>query len=192
MIVEGYNIEKLKERVAVKFGYMPKTPTDFNLLAVDIFKRTNRPLSVSTLKRIWGYIPSSHGTSYSSLTVLCRYIGFPDWDVFCSQMSKADDSVNTSGFDKEYVLVMSTLDIGAIVRMDWDEDKSCTLKKLEHPNRFEVISSNHIKIIKGDTGMIDSLSVGRPFIMSNCSRNGSKLGTYSGANTNGLKSITLL
>ena len=72
----------LKEQVALKFGSVPKSPTDFNLLAGEIYKMTQRTLGVSTLKRIWGYVAAKHGTSYSSLSILCRYIGYADWDVF--------------------------------------------------------------------------------------------------------------
>lgn len=46
MFTKERYLEKLREHVSVIFGCTPKTPTDFNILATEVFKTTGRSLSV--------------------------------------------------------------------------------------------------------------------------------------------------
>ncbi|MDE6101062.1 MAG: hypothetical protein K2L46_08820 [Paramuribaculum sp.] len=76
-------LELLLSIVGKKFGTSPRTPTDFAQLTSAIHQTTGRTIGLSTLKRLWGYVTDQTGTTYSTLTLLCRYAGYSDWDCFC-------------------------------------------------------------------------------------------------------------
>ncbi len=56
---------------------------DFELLSEDIFRRTGKQLSVSTLKRLWNRTSTRNRASVSTLNILAEYAGFEDWRKFC-------------------------------------------------------------------------------------------------------------
>lgn len=185
-------LEKLREHVAVIFGCTPKTPTDFNLLASEVFKTTGRSLSVSTLKRIWGYIKADHGTSFSTLSILCRYVGFSDFDVFCGHVDKVNAPDYDSDFDQTDIVLANSIEVGRKILLTWRSEKNCILQKIANPNLFEVVESKNIKLQKGDQGKIDGLAIGHPFLIKECIRNEKALGNYYGAKNTGLSTITIL
>lgn len=192
MKVDTEAFQRLKNRVAATFTCNPKTPTDFDLLATDIFQRTGRAISVSTLKRMWNYVTAAHGTSYSSLTILSRYVGYHDWDVFCERTQREDDGSNTSGFGNDAVIACHILDIDTELQLNWLPDKSCRLQKIAQPDVFRVVMSSNIKLLPGDTGHLNSLRVGIPFIITGCKRGATPIGTYQGATKNGVESIVIV
>ncbi|MDE7414265.1 MAG: hypothetical protein K2N05_10840 [Muribaculaceae bacterium] len=192
MKVDRNLLEILKEHVAIKFGHNPKTPTDFNLLAQDIYTRTKRTIGVSTLKRIWGYISASHGTSFSSLSHLSRYIGYGDWDSFCSKMEKKLSEYETSGFNSDTIIVSASLQVDTEIYLEWPGRKRCKIKKIKEPDIFRIIESENIKLFPEDTGKIESIVLGKPLVMIACKRDGKNLGTYTGATKEGITSITFV
>ncbi|MDE6271378.1 MAG: hypothetical protein K2M31_00020 [Muribaculaceae bacterium] len=193
MKVDNDAFQRLKHRVAMTFKCNPKTPTDFDLLALDIFQRTGRTISVSTLKRIWRYVNVEHGTSYSSLTILSRYVGYNDWDVFVERSQEDGNSLSdTSGFGDNNIIACTILDIDTELQLNWLPDKSCRIQKIGQPDIFRIVLSSNIKLKPGDIGHINSLQIGTPLVISGCRRGSNSLGTYHGASTNGIDSITLV
>lgn len=194
MIVNKNLLDILKERVALRFGTVPKTPTDFNLLAVDIFDSTGRSLGISTIKRIWGYVEANHGTSFSSLSILCRYVGFNDWDNFTHYVNNhvAANEPETSGFGNDTVLVTSFLPLGTKIQMDWYDEKSCRIRKIKEPDLFELEATRNIKLKSGDIGRIENIVLGKPFTFIGTRRGSHQMGTYFGAQKGGIKKITII
>lgn len=184
--IEKFNL--LKRAVVKKFGSVPGSPTDFDDLASAIQQASSKFLSVSTLKRMWGYVPSTHEPTYSSLSVLARYAGYRDWHSFCAQA----ECVVDSGFTSKGVIVAAELETGRQVRIEWNDDKECTIRKIVSPAQFEVVEARNIKLRTGDTFTTNMLMVGERFVAGDCRRNGAALGTYTGAQKGGIKSIKLL
>ncbi len=58
------------------------TNYDFELLSEDIFGKTGKQLSVSTLKRVWNRTSTNNQPSVSTLNILAEYTGFADWTKF--------------------------------------------------------------------------------------------------------------
>lgn len=193
MEIDTKHLDSLKEKVAIKFGGSPKTPTDFNLLAAEIFEHTGRTLATSTLKRIWGYVSSSHGTSYSSLSILCRYVGYNDWDSFLHFILKNDNNVSeTSGFSSEAWLITSNLNVGTTIVLKWLPDKSCRIRKINEPDLFIIEESANIKLIPGDKGRIEDIMLGKQFVLNATYRGEHVMGRYIGAQKGGIKNITII
>ncbi|MDE6460231.1 MAG: hypothetical protein K2K52_05280 [Paramuribaculum sp.] len=182
------NIELLKQAVELKFGHKPNSPSDFDSLSTCVQSATNKSLGVSTLKRLWGYVKSTNSPTYTTLSVLARYAGFRDWYAFCSKVNKD----NESGFSKDDILISSELDLGIIIKVEWNENKWCCIRKVEQPTRFLVVDANNIKLHANDTITVDSLSIGGKFVATDCKRGNTGMGTYLGAKREGIITLSIL
>ena len=68
------------------------TPSDFDLLAASIAKESHDRISLSTLKRVWGYVNNKHRLRNETLSILARFVGYNDWTDFCKAHSGFVDS----------------------------------------------------------------------------------------------------
>ena len=188
MTPDSQKLDLLLNIVAQTVGFTPKTPTDFSLLAHNVFEKTGRTIGISTLKRLWGYIKDQTGTSYTTLSLLCRFAGYRDWDNFCDVTFQLEDD-RESGFTSENVVESRLLAIGASVSIQLSATKSVVIKKIEQPDRFEIVESNNIKLRPADKLRVACVVVGRPFFASDCWRGGYALGTYTGARGDGVLGV---
>lgn len=70
------------------------TPKDYDRLAMLIFQKTHARISVSTLKRVMGYLPESISMpSASTLNILARYVGYTDFDAFADSFDNVGESI---------------------------------------------------------------------------------------------------
>ena len=88
MTTQEEAICRLLGRVEEKVGRKMKTPRDFDFLAEQIFETMHKSISVSTLKRVWGYVPANGITRESTLDLLAQFAGFASFSQFCQQTTK--------------------------------------------------------------------------------------------------------
>lgn len=188
MKLEKEKLELLLEIVGQTAGFTPRTPTDFVHLASAILDKTGRTIGLSTLKRLWGYVKDQTGTSYSTLSLLCRYIDYQDWDSFCHFASMVTDD-NTSGFSSESIIESRLLAPGTMITLSFGINKRCVIVKTDNPNKFEVKSAENIKLQAGDTIRVGCIAEGKPFYATDCRRGAHPLGNYTGAQAEGVKKI---
>lgn len=81
-------IECLKLEIEKRMGKPLKSPTDFNQLSLRLQKELKEEISISTIKRIWGYVEAKHNTRYTTLSILSRFIGYIDWYDFCLSLRR--------------------------------------------------------------------------------------------------------
>lgn len=84
-------IDKLLEFVEFEYAGTLQTPKDFLCLSLDIQKRTGYNVSVSTIKRLFGYVKYGNSPSLRTLNTFSQFIGYSDFNRFCSDM---DNNVN--------------------------------------------------------------------------------------------------
>ena len=72
------HIIRLQTEVNRTFGHTITSVYDFEQLAEKI------QLSVQTLRRFYGKIDKDKQLSAASLNLICQYIGFADWESFCT------------------------------------------------------------------------------------------------------------
>lgn len=84
-------ILQLREAIEKQTKLYPATPKDFDCLAADIWEQTHERVSVSTLKRVWGYVDSDSTPRITTLSVLARYIGYGSWRDFCNQLDNQEE-----------------------------------------------------------------------------------------------------
>lgn len=174
----------------LNIGYTPKTPTDFNALSISIKKKTGQTISLSSLKRLWGYVDYECFPSPNTLNILARFNDFDDWEAFLM----SHENVNT-GESSEYlsdsVVDAESLNPGDRLIINWEQEKSCELSYLGD-HRFRVNYSNNIKLTPEDTFTMHSVCVGLPFFAADIHRGGDKIPGYVGAKSNGVSTIQLV
>lgn len=89
------HIAALREAIETSVGKRIQTPKDFDYLSQVIEERQGEHVSVSTLKRIWGYVPSSSIPRRSTLNILAQLVGNRDWDDFCNKDFSCSTDENT-------------------------------------------------------------------------------------------------
>lgn len=187
MKTDPTKVNQLRHAVEDTFGRTPGSPTDFNILSYQILTRTNNKIGVSTLKRFWGYVKSDFNATYTTLSLLARYVGYRDWDSFCTQYKGVVDS----DFSSTRLIIAANLNLNSIVYAEWGSGKWLRIMKTDNPDSFKVIESNNIKLKPDDTMNVSTLIVGEKFIASDCSRHGVGLGTYIGARNEGIANLRI-
>lgn len=85
---EEQTIIRLREKVEEMTGRKMRTPKDFNYLADEIFEKTHEQISVTTLKRVWGYIEETASPRMTTLDVLAQFVDYPSWEDFKRKSAK--------------------------------------------------------------------------------------------------------
>lgn len=186
-------LKTLLDAVRQTYGCKPSCPTEFDGLSLSIFRSVRRTISQSTLKRLWGYITDQSGTSVSTLNILCKYVGYRDWEDFCVHAEPFGVvGRDESGFSMGQILACDNLSIGSVVRAEWGGGKSCSVRKISNPRRFVVIDSKNIKLEVNDFVTIDSIAISRPFVALECMRGDQSIGNYIGAKQSGIKAFSII
>lgn len=185
MTIDEHKLNRLKQAVEETFGSPLNSPADFNALTAKILSATSKNLGVSTVQRVWGYVKSPHSPTYTTLSVLARFAGFPDWHAFCAHVGRVEES----GFGKKGIIIAAELEEGTTLKVEWHEGKWCLIQKTNRPSEFKVLQSANIKLQPGDIFTTNMLKVGDKFVAADCQRNGVSLGSYTGAHRHGIEAI---
>ena len=177
-------LARLRLEVERKIGRQLVTPTDFELLLKNLPHDT--PLSMSTLKRLWSYVTYNHAPRESTLSVLCQFIGYRDWQHYVQCYHYLADS-------DFFPVIHTASDIPTLMEVElrWEPDRRCVIQKLRN-GRFRVVSVENGKLQVGDEFSTMWLSLGMPMIASGLTRSGHALPLYIAGKKNGLTAITPL
>ena len=77
------DIERLRISIETAIDRQIRTPKDFEYLATCIFNKLHQTISISTLKRLWGYVPSSTVPRELTLDLLAQFLDYDSWRAFC-------------------------------------------------------------------------------------------------------------
>ncbi len=171
-------------------GFTPTSPTEFNNLALSIRKKTGREISISSIKRLWGYVTYDGFPSVTTLNILAQFNDYRTWAAFL-----LSDAVNTfdsdSGFMAESVVNADNLNNGDRILLTWSGEKSCEIEYISH-QRFRINKSHNIKLKPGDTFTLHTISIGLPIYITNICRGDERFPAYIGAKKGGIVSISLI
>ncbi len=145
------DIRRIVEEVT---GRKIQTPKDFDFLALRIYDRTNTPLSVSTLKRFWGYVAKDDEARgemrKSTLNALAAYVGFVNWEAFCNR-DVSDDAKETSNlFYGHKQMTTDRLQPGETMIVMWKPNRSIALRYSGN-DVWMVTECKNSKLSVGDT-----------------------------------------
>lgn len=117
----------LKLAAEKRAGFAVRTSRDFVNLSLAISESGVGNLSVSTLKRLWGYVPDSGGKNLTTLDILARYAADSiDFEGFCRDCERHSES--ESGFSRERTLDVEVLSEGDLIRIAWHPDRVVILR----------------------------------------------------------------
>lgn len=162
MNINEHEIKELIRLVETKLGRPLTAPVDFSLLSLEIEKTLNETISISTIKRLVGYVNDEHMPSVTTLNLLARYVGYKNWAALQIHL---DDTA--SGSLNENIVQSSNLTVGDELEMEWLPDRYCQVKFMGN-NQFEVIDvkgSKHLQA--GDTFETLVLCLGQPVMATN-------------------------
>ena len=173
----------LLTRVEARFGRSVRTTTDFEALSEAIESITGELLSASTLKRLWGYVSLHPSPRFSTLDVLCRYIGELSFSAYCRAL-KADPAFESAFFTTGFVSA-EDLAPGAQLQIGWAPDRLVTLVCLGE-SRWRVERSENAKLQAGDEFAAAQFLLGYPLFIDRIWRDGAWTPSYVAGKWEGL------
>lgn len=171
-------------------GFIPSSPAEFNQFSTIITRKTGHTISVSSLKRLWGYVSYVNFPSRTTLNILAKFNDFKDWNTFVNEISYDKDDASSSYMDNSLVNA-NTLNIGDILKLTWGNNKGCLLEYISYL-RFRILEPINIKLQPGDTCTLHSVCVGMPLFISNIQRDDMMIPAYIGAKKGGIQSIEII
>lgn len=169
-------------------GMSMMSPANFDVLSLRIKKSTGRNVSVSTLKRIWGYVNYPHKPSNEILSILSAFAGYRDWHDFRS----SDHVTESSDFIGADIVKSSELTEGTRIQLGWKPDRSCILEYMGN-SEFKVIEAQNSKLVSGDIFSCSVIVKGEPLICHEVRRGGELLAEgYVAGKTDGIISLKII
>ena len=184
-MVEDYrkeDFERLKSEVETLVGRKIASPKDFAFLMRQIHGYTQETISVSTLKRMWGYVNSNTKHSKFNLDLLSRMVGYAGWDAFV----QGQDSVASSRFFMKSELIANALDVGELVRLTWQPGRVVTIR-YKGNDSFEVVEVQNSKLSVNDTFTCHQFVAEEPLYLSNLNHPGVPPCNYVAGQNGGIK-----
>lgn len=180
-------VRSLRNLVEKQMGYGFNTPADFKRAAAVVAAQTKRPISATTLMRIWGYVQdgrAEYTPSYYSLSTLAIFLGYMDFKRYAMRDGERDEA-QSEGYTGKSI---DTADIpaGSSIGIRWDPDRHCVLKRIEG-NCFEVTEAVNCKIQVGDIVECSSFTQDAPLYCSKVWRNGEEPVTYVAGSKTGIR-----
>ncbi len=165
MDTKSPNIEQLKASVS-RFVMRPMTNMrDFEYLYGKIQENTKETVGLTTLRRLWGHIDGYSTVRETTLDVLCRFIGFPDWHTFVSDHCGETDT-QTSHRILSATLNVGELSVGDVVTIEWNPGRRIILRH-EGDGYFCVTEAFNSKICAGDRFHCEWFVLGQPLYIDN-------------------------
>lgn len=82
MEMKENDIALLRQKIEEKVGRQMYRPKDFEYLSTCIFDKLHASVSPSTLKRLWGYVPTSSMPRESTLDILAQFLDYDNWKAY--------------------------------------------------------------------------------------------------------------
>lgn len=176
------DIDRLKSQIEKMVEKKMQSPRDFNYLCSQVEGFVNEKISISTLKRIWGYTASSHKFSQHSLDMLSRMVGYSCWEAFLSET----DDAPSSHFIVCKRLFSKSLETGEKVKLTWLPNRIILLE-YKGDNRFTILESTNSKLQAGDNFYCEQFVANEPIILSHLTRPGIQPCDYICGKTGGIR-----
>ena len=188
MPVNPQHITLMRQLVEESANHTVTTSNDFIFLSGEIQGRLKETLSASTLKRLWGYVEGYASVRPSTLDILARFVGFPDWETFVSDYCEVE-SVQSSHRVVSKSLYTKDLDVDNQVEIAWNPNRRCKLKYLGN-SLFEVVTSENAKLKPGDRFLCQRFTKNQPLYVELITNDGNTELFVMG-NKGGLTKLTL-
>lgn len=186
MSTTNEHLIRLRKAIEEKTGKKAESPADFNFIALQIKKEIGESVSLSTMKRIWGYVAYNSQPSKLTLSIMARFLGYPDWSSFCSHTESSPFVESEDLSDK----VINAADImpGTIIEITWRPNRYCKLECIGK-KQFRVLESQNSKLFPGNIFKAELFGQGLPFYVTELQQNYNEGRIYVAGEHHGLTSI---
>ena len=169
-------LQQLLTAVERSVGQRIDSPRDFEMLSDSLAARVGEGLSVSTLKRIWGYVNNDFMPTRHTLDVLARFLGYDGWDGFVSE--RPDGSAPSDPIMADRLSVVGdAVAVGERVRLVWAPDREC-VAVYRGDLRWEVESAENTRLRPGDTFSCGLIIAGEPLYLDDLRQPGRRPTAY--------------
>ena len=180
-------IVQLRSDIEKHIGQTLHTPADFQWLIQQIWKKQHAILSLSTIKRLWGYIESNATPRLSTLNTLAQFLDFADWNAYLVSLEQRG-GIESALFTGEGIQT-ADLQPGDRIAVAWQPNRQCTFRYLGD-NHFVVEVSKNAKIHTGDQFNATTFIVGHPMYLDNILLADGTRTSYIAGKRHGLTSVT--
>ena len=180
-------IQCLCRDIEQHFGQQLQSPADFQLLLQQIWEKQHAVLSLSTIKRLWGYVASNGTPRLSTLNTMAQFLGFADWNAYLVALEQrggiesalcTGEGIQTADLQAEDRIVVA-----------WQPNRQCTFRYLGE-NQFVVEDSTNAKLQQGTTFSAARFMIGQPMYLDNILLADGTHTSYVAGKRNGLTSVT--
>jgi hypothetical protein len=167
--------------LATQCGRDLRYSADCDFLALDIESKTGEHIGVNTMKRLLGFINDERSPRMSTLDVIARYLGYEHWEA----LRLSDENCSNSVFDDRAELLASSLVVGQQVAISYPPNRRLTIE-YTGDNHFQVVQSEHSKLLAGDLLTLTHIVKGYPLLVSDVTRDGLSLGSFTAGKSQGI------
>mgnify|MGYP003538204884 CR=1 FL=1 len=182
-------IQCLRSDIEQQVGQHLQSPADFQLLIQQIWEKQHAVLSLSTIKRLWGYVESNGEPRLSTLNTLAKFLDFADWNAYLVAIEQRGGT-ESAMFTGEGIQT-ADLQAGDKVVVAWQPNRQCTFRYLGD-NQFVVDSSKNAKLQQGATFSAARFVIGQPIYLDNILLADGTRTSYVAGKLNGLTSVIKL
>lgn len=175
--------EKLLQKIEEALGRNIATPKDYDFLSQEIYRVTQKHISTSTLKRLWGYIDTPFQPSRQTLNILAIFLGYNGYQSFLQYI---EEGIDTSDFVNGTCIYSSSLQPNEQMVLRWLPNRMVTIKH-EGGGWFSVVKSVNSKLCEGDTFQCHLFINHQPLHLSRLQRKGMQPCSYICGKEQGVK-----
>ena len=180
-------IQCLRRDIEQHMEQQLQSPADFQLLIHRIWEKQHAVLSLSTIKRLWGYVESNGAPRLSTLNTLARFLNFTDWHAYLVSLEQRG-GIESAMFTGEGIQT-SELKKGDLIAVTWQPNRQCTFRYLDE-NQFVVVESKNAKLQKNTTFSAVRFMIGQPMYLDNILLADGTRTSYVAGKHHGLTSVT--
>ena len=180
-------IKCLRSDLEQRVGQQLQSPADFQLLIQQIWEKNHAVLSLSTIKRLWGYVESNGAPRLSTLNTLAQFLGFADWNTYLVALEQRGgiESALCTGEG----IQTTDLQAGDRIAVAWQPSRQCTFRYIGD-NQFIVEESKNAKLQRGTIFSAARFMIGHPMYLDNILLADGTRTSYVAGKRNGLTSVT--
>lgn len=180
-------IQCLRSDIEQQMGQYLQSPADFQLLIQQIWEKQHAVLSLSTIKRLWGYVESNGAPRLSTLNTLAKFLDFADWNAYLVALEQRG-GIESAIFTGEGIQI-ADLQAGDRIAVAWEPNRQCTFRYLGD-NQFVVENSKNAKLQRGITFSAVRFMIGQPMYLDNIFLVDGTRTSYVAGTRHGLTSVT--
>ena len=186
MSVLSPEIIQLRSDIEKQLAQTFHSPADFQWLIQQIWNKLHTILSLSTIKRLWGYVPSNGVPRLSTLNTLSQFLGYADWNAYLVALEQRGG--NESAMFQGEGISVSALQPNDRIEVCWQTNRRCIFFYLGN-NQFIVEESKNAKLQQGTTFSAARFMIGQPMYLDNILLADGTHTSYVAGKTNGLISV---